>query len=92
MLPSHLPFALQANILITNEHKACLSDFGLSSIIAEVHGTSYRSSSIGGALRWCAPQLYSNTITVAQKAPTIGMLCDIYSFGSVMLQVYIFAH
>lgn len=74
----------QSNILISGEGKACLSDFGFSTLLAEFQGTSYFTSLIGGAVRWAAPEMYR--IENDHIAPA-NTLSDIYSFGSVMLQV-----
>ncbi|KIM89876.1 hypothetical protein PILCRDRAFT_44473, partial [Piloderma croceum F 1598] len=72
------------NILITDEGKACLCDFGLSSI-TEFQGTSYLASTIGGNVRWAAPELYR--INEDNSVPPVTSHSDIYSFGSVMLEV-----
>jgi len=69
------------NILINSEGRALLSDFGLSTIIAEFQGTSYYTSSIQGAVRWCAPELFKG-----HPEPALSTRSDVYSFGSVMLQ------
>lgn len=39
-----------ANILISQEGKACITDYGFSSIGAEFEGTSYFSSTVGGSM------------------------------------------
>ena len=73
----------QGNILINDAHEACLIDFGLSSIKAEFEGTSYWSSTVGGALRWRAPELMPSD----DPLPVPTFASDIYSFGCIMLQV-----
>lgn len=72
-------------MLIDANANACLCDFGLSTILAEFQGTSYFTSTISGSVRWAAPELYC----VEDDAPVKGLSTgsDIYSFGSVMLQV-----
>ena len=60
-------------------------DFGLSTIKAEFEGTSYYSSTVGGALRWRAPELLA--VSEHDVAPNLSTACDIYSYGSIMLQV-----
>ena len=72
-----------ANILISHDNRACLVDFGLSSIIAKFEGSSYWSSTVGGAIRWLAPEL----LPQAGSTPILTPACDVYSFGSVMLEV-----
>jgi hypothetical protein len=57
----------------------------MSSIMLEFQGTSYFTNSIRGAVRWAAPELYRTYDD--NVSPTITSACDIYSFGSVMLQV-----
>jgi serine/threonine protein kinase len=77
--------SIQANILIDGVGKARLVDFGLSTIKAEFEGTSYDSSTVGGALRWRAPELLA--VCEDDIACNLSAACDIYSYGSVMLQV-----
>ena len=55
--------------------------------MAEFQGTSYFTSSIGGAVRWSAPELYR--VYEDHAFPVVTVECDIYSFGSVTLQVCI---
>ncbi|KAF7968241.1 hypothetical protein HWV62_31575 [Athelia sp. TMB] len=77
-----------SNILLNEGRHACLSDFGMSSIKVEFIGTSYWSSTIGGAIRWRAPELLPSLVSdVYNFQPDLSSRCDIYSFGSVMLQV-----
>ncbi|KZT25001.1 kinase-like protein [Neolentinus lepideus HHB14362 ss-1] len=72
-----------SNVLIDEDGIACLCDFGLSIMMVECEGTS--SGSTGGALRWTAPELVK--LRSEGKTPKAGKECDIYSFGSVTLQV-----
>jgi len=74
---------MQANILIDSHARARLVDFGLSIIKAEFEGTSY--SRVGGALRYRAPELLS--ISENDFSSILNYACDIYSYGSVTLQV-----
>lgn len=76
------------NVLIDNNQHACLLGFGLSSIHAEFEGTSYWSSTVGGAVRWRAIELLPPVNgDLYEFTPVVTPSCDIYSFGSVMLQV-----
>jgi serine/threonine protein kinase len=75
--------SLQSNILIDHNGTARLVDFGLSTIKPEFDSTSYNSSTIGGALRWLSPEL----LPVSGKARILSPASDIYSLGSVILQV-----
>ncbi|KZP15399.1 kinase-like protein [Athelia psychrophila] len=77
-----------ANVLIDDDGKARLIDFGLSLIRAEFENTSFTSSTIGGALRFRALEIsppldghYENF------NPVLTFACDVYSLGSVILQV-----
>lgn len=80
----------QSNILIDDEGKARLCDFGLSSIAADFQSTSHLTSTIGGNVRWAAPELYH--IYEDDSTPSVTTYSDIYSFGSVMLEVQIKHH
>jgi serine/threonine protein kinase len=73
----------QSNILIDGDGKAFLADFGWSNII--VDGPSYVTSSIGGSVRWAAPEHFR--LSEGSHASTVTTYSDIYSYGSVMLQV-----
>ncbi|KAJ6620438.1 hypothetical protein B0H10DRAFT_2215964 [Mycena sp. CBHHK59/15] len=73
-----------SNILIDDEGKARLCDFGLSSIVVEFCGTSSLTSCIGGAVRWADSSLYSLS---EDQVPAITTRSDIYSFGSVTLEI-----
>lgn len=68
------------NVLIDSRGKACLTDFGLSTVCG---GLVQRAMYIGspGAIRWAAPELIAG---VGQHST---FQSDIYSFGSIMLQV-----
>ncbi|KAF7975591.1 hypothetical protein HWV62_9153 [Athelia sp. TMB] len=77
-----------ANILINDSGRACLVDFGLSFIKVEFEGSSYWSSTLGGAMRCRAPELFPPLGgDVATFVPDLTSACDIYSFGSVMLHL-----
>ncbi|KAF8552980.1 kinase-like protein [Imleria badia] len=78
-----------SNVLIKDNGKACLSDFGLSRIFTDVTGSSYMTSTVRGSVRWAAPELFEID-QEQQKEPTRVLpnpQSDIYSFGSTMLQV-----
>ncbi|KAI9570700.1 kinase-like domain-containing protein [Boletus coccyginus] len=78
-----------SNVLIKDNGKACLSDFGLSRIFMETTGSSYLTSTVRGSVRWAAPELFE--IDEEQQEEPVHVLpnpqSDIYSFGSTMLQV-----
>lgn len=55
-------------------------------MIEEFVGTSYLTSSMRGNIRWAAAELYD--IPGEDDAPvTLSAECDVYSFGSIVLQV-----
>ncbi|KAG2363971.1 kinase-like domain-containing protein [Suillus spraguei] len=70
-----------SNVLIDGNGRACLADFGLSTIILEFIGTSYFTNSIQGNIRWVAAELFED------EDVSLSPECDIYSFGSITLQV-----
>ncbi|KAF7984274.1 hypothetical protein HWV62_16128 [Athelia sp. TMB] len=77
-----------ANVLIDDDGRARLVDFGLSSIMAEFENTSFITSTIGGYLRFRAlelmPPLDGN---YEDFMPVLTPACDVYSLGSVALQI-----
>jgi Protein kinase domain len=77
-----LAYHRQANILINNDHHACLADFGLTSIIADpVSGCSNTPARAAGTVRWMAPE-----ILVAENfsPSTLG---DVYAVGMTFYEV-----
>ena len=76
---------IKSNILIDSDGKAFLADFGLSNVVAETHGPLYVTSSIGGSVRWAAPEHFR--ISEGSHISTVTKYSDIYSYGSVTLQV-----
>ena len=78
----------QSNILIDHDGTARLIDFGLSTIKPDFDVTSFDSSTIGGAVRWLAPELLPST----GKTRVLSRPSDIYSLGSVILQVSLALH
>ena len=80
---------MQANILISDKGQACLCDFGLSTLVEDLVDSWYPSSMLGGAIRWSAPELYSISCFDATEQPRLNVSAssDIYSFGSIALEV-----
>ncbi|KAG2147392.1 kinase-like protein, partial [Suillus bovinus] len=76
-----------SNVLIMENGTACLSDFGLSGVISEFVGSSTFSSTISGNIRWGAPELFDLPENQDDSFNLPSKEADIYSFGSVMLQV-----
>ncbi|KAG1811893.1 kinase-like domain-containing protein [Suillus subaureus] len=73
-----------SNVLIYGNGRACLADFGLSTIILEFVGTSYFTSSIRGNVRWVDAELCE---APEDSEVSLSTECDIYSFGSITLQI-----
>lgn len=76
---------MQANVLITDQGKACLCDFGLSTLMIAFHGTSFYTSTVGGNVRWTAPEIYR--FTDNETAHSVTVQSDVYSFGCILLEV-----
>ncbi|KAF7976007.1 hypothetical protein HWV62_8010 [Athelia sp. TMB] len=79
-----------ANILIDDNCNACLTDFGLSTLRAGLENTSYWTSTIGGAIRWRAPELlpHIDWDATIPYVPVLRTACDIFSYGQIMLQIF----
>ncbi|KAG1718133.1 kinase-like domain-containing protein [Suillus paluster] len=73
------------NVLIGSDRTAYLADFGLSGTLTKLPGMTYlmKMSRHPGALRWAAPELLS----LEESGSAITTQSDIYSFGSITLQV-----
>ncbi|KAJ7831735.1 hypothetical protein B0H13DRAFT_246390 [Mycena leptocephala] len=71
------------NILINNEGRACLTDFGLASFVE--WDTSIKSSTRGGSTRWMAPELLlPSPNTVSKGTPP----SDVWAFGCVCCEIW----
>ncbi|KAN0080140.1 Protein kinase-like domain containing protein [Tylopilus felleus] len=81
-----------SNVLIGAEGNAYITDFGLSTVLDEIGGSTFATSSTGkprGTLRWAAPKLLDPVDHGDPKTqhtnPTTQS--DTYSFGGIMLQI-----
>ncbi|KAF8962977.1 TKL/TKL-ccin protein kinase [Flammula alnicola] len=80
-----------SNVLIDDELHAQLCDFGLSTLLLEecqddgISVQSVYTSHLGGSVRWADAYLFRSFDD--DKPPIIGTPNDIYSFGSVMLEI-----
>ncbi|KAG2348280.1 kinase-like protein [Suillus weaverae] len=75
------------NVLLNNEKRAVLTDFGLSSMLGDITGLSYleRSCAQPGAIRYSAPELLILSDSDTTIRPDIRS--DVYSFGCLALKV-----
>ncbi|KAG6375771.1 kinase-like domain-containing protein [Boletus reticuloceps] len=82
-----------SNVLIHESGRACITDFGLSMLLTELGASTFATSfHTRGTLRWAAPELLDIEIPVDdmhQESPRVTPVTqsDVYSFGSIMLQV-----
>jgi len=78
-----------SNVLVHGNGRACLADFGLSTVILEFIGTSYYTKTTHGGIRWAAAELFDvpDDAEADERFVSLSFECDIYSFGSIALQV-----
>ncbi|KAG6919158.1 hypothetical protein DXG01_008965 [Tephrocybe rancida] len=77
------------NILITDDGRACLADFGISSISdSKIHAwTSHSSaSSKGGTARWQAPELFN--VEIDEQVPRNTRSSDVYAVACVFYEIF----
>ena len=80
----------QSNILITDEGRAVLTDFGLSRVTESMGPTGNTTSSAAGSIRWQAPELF---LELNYDAPLPIMLkrrtkaSDVWAFGCTVYEV-----
>ncbi|OAX34041.1 kinase-like protein [Rhizopogon vinicolor AM-OR11-026] len=78
-----------SNVLVHGNGRACLADFGLSTMLLEFIGSSYFTTTIRGNIRWAAAELFEVPEDQDEDEISVSLSteCDIYSFGSITLQV-----
>ncbi|KIJ10302.1 hypothetical protein PAXINDRAFT_16694 [Paxillus involutus ATCC 200175] len=80
-----------SNVLIDGNGRARISDFGLSTLLTELGGTTFAiSHQRPGTLRWTAPELLKFDEPEGEDDPpqiTPSPRSDMYSFGRIMLQI-----
>ncbi|KIJ06109.1 hypothetical protein PAXINDRAFT_140859 [Paxillus involutus ATCC 200175] len=80
-----------ANVLIHANGKARISDFGLSTLLTQLGGSTFATThQVPGTLRWTAPELldlqeHEDEENLPHIAPS--PQSDVYSFGRIMLQI-----
>ena len=82
---------LQSNVLVQGNGRACLADFGLSTMVLGFTNPSYFTNSNKGNIRWAAAELFEVPDDEDEDedvaAVSLSIECDVYSFGSIALQV-----
>ena len=75
---------MQVNVLVTDEHRACLADFGLSTTSDSqvLNLSSFSTKHTGGTLRWTAPEIFEGEQSINTSSS------DIYSFACVSYEVF----
>ncbi|KAF9233557.1 kinase-like domain-containing protein, partial [Melanogaster broomeanus] len=80
-----------SNVLVRGNERACITDFGLSTMLTELEGSTFTTSSHArGTLRWTAPELLGLQVSEEEENPHQVVptpQSDVYSFGGIMLQV-----
>ncbi|KAG6909097.1 hypothetical protein DXG01_001971 [Tephrocybe rancida] len=71
-----------ANILVTDSGRACLTDFGLSSL-AEAHDVQHPAFSSSGTARFQAPELIDPNFENPRSKPS-----DVYAFAMTCYQIF----
>ena len=76
---------MQVNVLVTEEQRACLADFGLSTVsdsqVLKISSLSTKNVQVGGTLRWTSPEIFEG------EQPINTSSSDIYSFACVSYEV-----
>ncbi|KAF7969181.1 hypothetical protein HWV62_28011 [Athelia sp. TMB] len=79
-----------ANVLVTDEGRACLADFGLA--VAKSDGSSALGSTAGGSLNWRAPELLPDMCAPDSAGLEGGepqSASDVYAFAMVCYEVIV---
>ncbi|KAK7040569.1 kinase-like domain-containing protein [Favolaschia claudopus] len=79
-----------SNILISDEGNACLSDFGLATMIPDTDSTTsmlLSSSSHAGSVRWFAPELIQPASFGLQRFVRT-FASDVYAYALVCIELY----
>ncbi|ESK86444.1 WD40 repeat-like protein [Moniliophthora roreri MCA 2997] len=68
------------NILVTQSHRACIADFGLSHVAdSELYKFTSSTTRVGGTARWSAPEVHMGSRATKES--------DIYSYGCVCYEI-----
>ncbi|KAF8921165.1 kinase-like domain-containing protein [Mucidula mucida] len=72
-----------ANILVTDDLKCCLADFGLA-LAVESQSPALSTTTLQGSIRWLAPEI----LDIRLFDPQYVTARDIYAFGCTILEMY----
>ena len=73
------------NIFVTNTHRACIADFGLSNV-RDFSIKANSSMTVGGTQGFIAPEMYS--AAARNEIRTLDLRrCDMFAFGVVIYEV-----
>ncbi|KAK0439497.1 kinase-like domain-containing protein [Desarmillaria tabescens] len=72
-----------ANILVTDDFRCCLADFGLA-LAVETPSSASSNSSISGSLRWLAPEILDFHLF----DPRYLTARDVYAFGCTVVEIF----
>ncbi|KAF9233556.1 kinase-like domain-containing protein, partial [Melanogaster broomeanus] len=80
-----------SNVLVRGNGRACITDFGLSTMLTELGGSTFATScQARGTLRWAASELLDIHVSDDEENPPTCVpttQSDVYSFGGIMLLV-----
>ncbi|KIJ10816.1 hypothetical protein PAXINDRAFT_172037 [Paxillus involutus ATCC 200175] len=76
-----------SNILMDRKGNAYLADFGFLPVVLDFRTAPYLSTAIGNSVRWAAPELFEIPDTTDGPPLQLTVQSDIYSLGSIILQV-----
>jgi serine/threonine protein kinase len=77
---------LQTNVLVTDDLRCCLGDFGLVSVMETQFATTATSGVTQGTVRWMAPELLDHSCVPPGGSQT-HTASDIYAFGCTVYEV-----
>lgn len=79
------PLATKANILMNNDYRAVLADFGLAEMVSTT-SLAITNAAAGGTVRWMAPELLNPEIYGLANSKS-SKESDVYAFGMVIYEV-----
>lgn len=81
----------QSNILVADDHRACICDFGFSRVSGTTRITPEASGDTegGGTWRWMAPEIEDILLAIKGKniSPVIERAPDTWAFSMTVLEV-----